>query len=100
IQLSNGAELRFVSTNGRTAQSYHGHLYIDEVFWIPDFENLNKLASAMASQKKWRKTYFSTPSVKSHGAYPLWSGEKYNEKRVNKVEFDLTRETLKTGQKG
>ncbi|MCO1336013.1 terminase family protein [Microbulbifer sp. OS29] len=100
IQLSNGAELRFVSTNGRTAQSYHGHLYIDEVFWIPDFENLNKLASAMASQKKWRKTYFSTPSVKSHGAYPLWSGEKYNENRKNKVEFDLTRETLKTGQKG
>ncbi|WP_445357296.1 terminase large subunit domain-containing protein [Microbulbifer sp. ANSA002] len=100
IELSNGAELRFVSTNGRTAQSYHGHLYIDEVFWIPDFANLNKVASAMASQKKWRKTYFSTPSVKSHGAYPMWSGERYNDRRKNKVKFDLSRETLKHGQRG
>lgn len=100
IELSNGAELRFVSTNGRTAQSYHGHLYIDEVFWIPDFENLNKTASAMASQKKWRKTYFSTPSVKSHGAYPMWSGERYNERRKTKVEFDLSHTALKEGQLG
>lgn len=94
------AELRFVSTSGRTAQGYHGHLYIDEVFWIPDFEKTNKLASGMAAHKKWRKTYFSTPSVKSHGAYPLWSGEKHNEKRTNKIEFDLSHETLKTGHKG
>lgn len=100
ITLSNGAELRFVSTNGRTAQGYHGHLYIDEVFWIPDFEKLNKLATGMASQKKWRKTYFSTPSVKSHGAFPMWSGDKYNEQRKNKAEFDLTHKTLKDGHMG
>lgn len=100
IELSNGAELRFVSTNGRTAQGYHGHLYIDEVFWIPDFERLNKLASGMAAHKKWRKTYFSTPSVKSHGAFPLWSGEKYNERRKNKIEFNLSREALKEGHLG
>jgi len=100
IELSNSAELRFVSTNGRTAQGYHGHLYIDEVFWIPDFEKLNKLASAMASQKKWRKTYFSTPSVKSHGAYPMWSGEKYNERLKNKVEFNLSHDTLVNGHVG
>ncbi|WP_299594325.1 terminase family protein [uncultured Microbulbifer sp.] len=100
IELSNGAELRFVSTNGRTAQGYHGHLYVDEVFWIPDFERLNKLASGMAAHKKWRKTYFSTPSVKSHGAYPMWCGERYNEKRKTKVEFDLSREALKGGALG
>ncbi len=100
ITLSNGAELRFISTNGRTAQGYHGHLYIDEVFWIPDFEKLNKLASGMASHKKWRKTYFSTPSVKSHGAYPLWCGEKYNTNRKRKAEFDLTHATLVKGAVG
>jgi len=94
------AELRFVSTNGRTAQGYHGHLYVDEVFWIPDFDRLNTLASGMASHKKWRKTYFSVPSVKSHGAYKMWSGEKYNKRRKNTVDFDLTHQTLKDGQLG
>lgn len=98
--LSNDAELRFVSTNARTAQSYHGHLYLDEVFWIPQFELLNKTAGAMASQKKWRTTYFSTPSVKSHGAYDLWSGAKYNEGKKNKVEFDLSHKVLKDGLLG
>lgn len=32
IRLSNGAELRFLSTNKNTAQSYSGHLYCDEYF--------------------------------------------------------------------
>lgn len=100
ILLSNGAELRFVSTNGRTAQGYHGHLYIDEVFWIPDFKKLNTLASGMAAHKKWRKTYFSTPSIKSHGAYTLWSGEKFNENRKTKTTFDLSHEALKDGLLG
>lgn len=100
ITLSNGAELRFVSTNSRTAQGFHGHLYIDEVFWIPDFIKLNKLASGMASQKKWRKTYFSTPSLKTHGAFSLWSGEKYNENRKAKIEIDTTHAALKDGALG
>ena len=94
------AELRFVSTSARSAQSYHGHLYIDEVFWIPGFEKLNQVASAMASHKKWRKTYFSTPSVTTHGAYPLWCGDKYNEDRKKKHDFDLTHKTLAKGHKG
>jgi uncharacterized protein YjcR len=100
ITLSNGANIRFVSTNGRTAQSYNGHLYIDEVFWIPNFQKLNEVASAMASQKKWRLTYFSTPSLKSHGAYPMWSGEQFNEDRKKKVDFDLSHEALKDGALG
>ncbi|WP_252182758.1 terminase family protein, partial [Citrobacter sp. wls758] len=33
--LPNGAALYFLGTNARTAQSYHGNLYLDEYFWIP-----------------------------------------------------------------
>lgn len=32
--LPNGATLYFLGTNARTAQSYHGNLYLDEYFWI------------------------------------------------------------------
>lgn len=82
IVLSNGAELRFLSTNSSTAQGYHGHVYVDEYFWIRDFEKLSKVASAMGTHKKWRKTYFSTPSAVSHQAYPFWTGEAFrNSKR-------------------
>lgn len=77
ILLSNGAELRFLSTNSSTAQGYHGHVYVDEYFWIRDFEKLNSLAGAMATHKKWRKTYFSTPSAVSHQAYPFWTGDDF-----------------------
>ncbi|MFL7010934.1 terminase large subunit domain-containing protein [Enterovibrio norvegicus] len=88
IVLSNGAELRFCSTNSKTSQGFHGHVYIDEYFWIPKFDELNKLASAMATHKKWRKTYFSTPSSKTHQAYPFWTGDKWkgdSERRKNVV---------------
>ena len=80
------ATLYFLSTNTSTAQSYHGHLYIDEYFWIPKFDVLKKVATGMASQKKWRITLFSTPSAKSHCGYTYWSGDDYNErmKRSNK----------------
>lgn len=78
IILPNGAKLIFLGTNAKTAQSYHGNVYIDEFFWIQNFNELQKVAKAMASQKKYRVTFFSTPSIKSHEAYPLWSGEKYN----------------------
>ena len=77
IQLSNGAELRFLSTNKNTAQSYSGHLYCDEYFWVPNFAKLNEVASAMATHDKWRTTYFSTPSAKTHQAYPFWTGEEW-----------------------
>lgn len=77
IILSNGAELRFLSTNSSTAQGYHGHVYVDEYFWIRDFAKLNTLAGAMATHKKWRKTYFSTPSATSHQAYPFWTGDDF-----------------------
>ncbi|HCE1985926.1 TPA: terminase family protein [Vibrio parahaemolyticus] len=89
IVLSNGAELRFLSTNSKTAQSYHGHVYVDEYFWIPKFDELNKLASAMATHKKWRKTYFSTPSSKSHQAYPFWTGDQWRQGRDTRANIEF-----------
>ena len=75
------ATLYFLSTNSNTAQSYHGNLYIDEFFWIPKFSKLWEVAMGMASHDIYRITLFSTPSAKSHEAYPLWSGEQFNENR-------------------
>ncbi|CDL40964.1 putative phage gene [Citrobacter freundii] len=83
IRLSNGAELRFLSTNKNTAQSYSGHLYCDEYFWVPNFARLNEVASAMATHDKWRTTYFSTPSAKTHQAYPFWTGEEWKQGSKN-----------------
>ncbi|WP_217510847.1 terminase large subunit domain-containing protein [Vibrio metschnikovii] len=89
MTLSNGAELHFLSTNGKTAQSYHGHVYVDEYFWIGKFDELNKVASAMATHKKWRKTYFSTPSSKMHPAYPFWTGEKWRGDKTTRKNIEF-----------
>lgn len=87
IELSNGAVLYFLSTNSNTAQSYHGHLYIDEYFWIPKFKKLQTVASGMASQKKWRRTYFSTPSTLTHEAYSFWSGDDFKNQKTKKASL-------------
>ena len=76
------AELHFLGTNFRTAQGRHGNFYFDEFFWVHSFEELNKVASGMATHKKWRKTYFSTPSTVLHPAYPYWTGERRNRRQV------------------
>lgn len=99
MTLSNGACLYFLGTNARTAQSYHGNLYLDEYFWIPKFQELRKVASGMALHKKWRQTYFSTPSSLTHSAYPFWSGALYNRGRAktDRVDIDLTHTHLARG---
>lgn len=99
ILLPNGAELYFLGTNIRTAQSYHGNLYMDEYFWIPKFQEFRKVASGMALHKHWRQTYFSTPSAMSHGAYPFWNGELFNKGRAkgDQVQVPLTHEALVGG---
>ncbi|HDM8359125.1 TPA: terminase family protein [Yersinia enterocolitica] len=79
IKLSNGAVLRFLSTNAGTAQGFNGHLYGDEIFWIPKFGKFHETASAMATHNKFRTTYFSTPSAKTHPAYPIWTGDTWRE---------------------
>ncbi|WP_186059473.1 terminase large subunit domain-containing protein [Burkholderia gladioli] len=95
-----GSELYFLSTNSKTAQSYHGNLYFDEYFWVHGFRELNKVAQAMASQKRWRKTYFSTPSSISHQAYPFWSGEAFNRGRakVDHIHLDISHTVLAPGR--
>ena len=100
IKLPNGAELIFLGTNSATAQSYHGNLYFDEIFWVPKFEEMRKVASAMASQKMYRQTYFSTPSTISHSAYAFFSGKSFNRDRPKseKVEIDISHENLKNGK--
>lgn len=70
-----GATLYFLSTSSRTAQGYHGHVYFDEIFWVQKFKELRKVASGMAMHKKWRQTYFSTPSSITHEAYAFWAAK-------------------------
>ncbi|MFC3579547.1 terminase large subunit domain-containing protein [Sphingomonas hylomeconis] len=93
------AELIFLGTNARTAQGYHGNFYFDEFFWTYGFEELNKVASAMAMHKRWRRTYFSTPSTIAHQAHPYWTGERRNRrvKKADRIEIDVTHARLQTG---
>lgn len=95
-------EMHFLGTNFRTAQGYHGDIYIDEAFWIYGFEQLNKVAQAMATHKRYRRTYFSTPSVLAHEAYPLWSGARFNRRRAkaDQVRIDIGHKALKHGAEG
>ncbi|WP_433647155.1 terminase ATPase subunit family protein [Kosakonia pseudosacchari] len=97
---NNGAELLFLGTNSNTAQSHNGDLYVDEIFWIPNFQKLRKVASGMASQKHLRTTYFSTPSSLGHGAYPFWSGDLFNRGRASaseRVDIDISHAALARG---
>ena len=102
IVLPNGATLYFLGTNARTAQGYHGNFYFDEFFWTQSFDQLNKVASGMAMHKKWRKTYFSTPSSLQHQAYAFWSGNRINRKRskADRIELDLSHDRLAGGFTG
>lgn len=90
IRTDNGdATLYFLSTNSSTAQGMTGNVYIDECFWVNKFKKLKDLAGAIASHKHWRKTYFSTPSTKSHEAYALWSGAEYKEIQKQRPELPI-----------
>lgn len=100
IKLPNGAELIFLGTNSATAQSYHGNLYFDEVFWVPKFDVMRKVASGMASQKFYRQTYFSTPTSKAHPAYAFFSGSAFNRRKAkaDKVDIDISHASLRGGK--
>jgi len=79
IQLHRGGKpwgaFIFLSTNSATAQSYSGDVYIDEACWIPRFEELERVASGMATLKQFRKVYVSTPSTVTHPAWAIWKGQ-------------------------
>lgn len=97
---NNGAELMFLGTNANTAQSHNGDLYVDEIFWIPNFQKLKHVAGGMSSQEHLRTTYFSTPSSLAHGAYQFWSGEQFNKGRTDKserVDIDISHAALAKG---
>lgn len=100
LVLDNGAELHFLGTNSKTAQGYHGDVYLDEYFWIHRFAEFRKVTSGMAMHKKWRQTYFSTPSSIGHEAYPFWNGDLFNQRRKKseREEFDVTHRTLADGR--
>lgn len=95
----NDARLYFLGTNSKTAQSYHGNLYLDEYFWINKFLELRKVASGMASQRRWRQTYFSTPSSITHEAYKFWTGLLFNKGRSKdqRISIDISHNALKNG---
>lgn len=99
LVLDNGAELHFLGTNSKTAQGYHGDVYLDEYFWIHRFQEFRKVTSGMAMHKKWRQTYFSTPSSIGHEAYPFWNGDLFNKRRpkAEREEFDVSHAALAGG---
>lgn len=101
IVLWNGAHLYFLGSNARTAQGYHGNFYFDEFFWTNGFLELNKVASGMALHRKWRKTYFSTPSSMAHEAYPFWTGELFNRRRAKEeqIKIDTGHSALSSGRR-
>ncbi|HDS0959737.1 TPA: terminase ATPase subunit family protein [Pseudomonas putida] len=100
IILANGAELHFLGTNARTAQGYHGNFYFDEFFWTFKFKELNKVASGMAMQKQYRRTYFSTPSSMAHEAYSFWTGERFNKGKptAQHIKLDVGHSALQMGR--
>ncbi|MFV2029799.1 terminase large subunit domain-containing protein [Neisseria sp. S1] len=97
---NSGAKLYFLGTNSRTAQGRTGNLYLDEYFWAPDFNRLSTLAKPMAAQKRFRITYFSTPSSEAHEAYPIWSGAKFNDGRPasEHISLDISHTALSGGR--
>lgn len=94
--------LFFLGANYRTAQGEHGNFYYDECFWAQGFDELDDVASGMASQKRYRETYFSTPSSASHPAFRKWNGEKFNEGRpkADQVKVELDPTLIRDGHRG
>lgn len=88
-----------MSSNSKTAQGESGDFYFDEFFWAAGFAELRKVAAAVATHKIYKRTYFSTPSTKTHGAYAFWSGEEWNDGRAKDKQrpFDTSHKALKDG---
>ncbi|MCG7586365.1 terminase large subunit domain-containing protein, partial [Photobacterium sp. OFAV2-7] len=98
ITLSNGAGLHFLSTNADTAQSESGNVYIDEYFWIRDFNKVSAVVEACATHTHFNITYFSTPSAKNHPAYPFWTGDAWKKGKDSRSNIDFpSRKELRDG---
>ena len=57
------------------------------------------VASGMATHEIYKKTYFSTPSTKTHQSYRFWSGEEWNSGRGKGQQkpFDISHKNLRKG---
>lgn len=102
LDMGDGSEpvgLYFLSTNAQTAQGEHGDFYFDEFFWVAGFAELKKVASAMATHKIYKRTYFSTPSTMTHQAFAFWSGQEWNRGKAKAAqrEFDVSKRHLRGG---
>ena len=99
-EIGEPATFYFLGTNYRTAQGYTGDFIFDEFFWVHGFEQIEAVASAVATQKHFTKTYFSTPSSISHEAYKKWTGADKNKhrRRDKKIELDVSHQALKGGK--
>lgn len=93
-------KLDFLGTNARTAQGRPAHTYIDEFFWIQYFTKLREVSIAMATQKFYQATFFSTPSSLTHEAYDWWSGDWYNAGRHvdDRIKIDVSHDSLQEGR--
>ena len=89
-----------ISTNSNTAQGESGDFYFDEFFWVHGFAQLRKVAAAMATHKIFKRTYFSTPSTKTHEAFAFWSGEEWNSGKAKSKQraFDCSHKNLAGGK--
>lgn len=89
-----------ISTNSNTAQGESGDFYFDEFFWVHGFAQLRKVAAAMATHKIFKRTYFSTPSTKTHEAFAFWSGEEWNRGKAKGKQqaFDCSHKALAGGK--
>src|SRR5699024_7757768 len=100
IHLTNGAVLHFLGTNSKTAQGYHGDVYLDEYFWVQGFQEFRRVVSGMAMHKKWRQTYISTPSSIGHAAYPVWTAKLSNRgrPRAEQIALEVSQVALSGGR--
>ncbi|MGB0894034.1 MAG: terminase large subunit domain-containing protein [Parashewanella sp.] len=98
IVLNNGAELHFLATSANSAQSRSGNVYVDEYFWIKDFKKVSSVVTACATQTRFNKTYFSTPSAKNHPAYPFWTGDDWKGDKDSRANIEFPTDSQLRGE--
>lgn len=100
LVLSNGAEIVFSYEPLKYLPALRSCVYVDEYFWMDDFRNVRKIVAAIAMQKRYRRTFFSSLSSLSHDAYPFWSGELSNrfKPKTEQIKIDLNPKALQVGR--
>lgn len=81
IEFSNGAEIKFFNDRSLTFVDATGNAYVSEYAWSANPRRLYLSGRAIAMQKKYRFTAYTSPS-KNHDAYNLWVSEKEENKQI------------------